>query len=109
MIRPRPRSTRYPYTTLVRSWQGQERLGRLVRRPEESHPGSDRRDQKGERPGGGEGGQGATERLQRVPRRFPQVTFSAESPPRVAVALSVARSEDRRVGDECRSRWSADD
>ena len=32
--------------------------------------------------------------------------FSDSNPPEIEVTLVVARSEERRVGKECRSRWS---
>src|SRR2546430_17660398 len=102
MIRRPPRSTLFPYTTLFRS----------PRRVHDIAPRGDGHD---------EGGAGRV--LARVPLRadfadaevqarvervqeagFPDARLTGEH--RLAPAQEVARSEERRVGKECRSRWS---
>src|SRR2546425_4590626 len=37
---------------------------------------------------------------------IPDDRAAAERPPRVLPAIGIGRSEERRVGKECRSRWS---
>src|SRR2546430_8399696 len=47
--------------------------------------------------------------MKEVPSRHPATTATAvhsRLPPRVMPSTPTARSEERRVGKECRSRWS---
>src|SRR2546430_17366027 len=84
MIRRPPRSTLFPYTTLFRSKRG---------RPD---------DAEGSRPAG---------RLHRVRGdryRPDQAILSAGLRLEVRGLRTGLRSEERRVGKECRSRWSPD-
>src|SRR3712207_9046649 len=108
MIRRPPRSTLFPYTTLFRSFCkfyvvfGGESVG---------HPASAEFSAAGDHEPGGVGGEewgSAGHHLeagewasQGVPDDDPQ----ARGWPRRGAA-AVARSEERRVGKECRSRWS---
>src|SRR2546426_10235263 len=86
MIRRPPRSTLFPYTTLFRSHQGRLLVG----------------------------GPGEIARLDRLrdqrlllPRHGRDPIVGQELPPYgVAVRRPLERSEERRVGKECRSRWS---
>src|SRR5256885_15347711 len=95
MIRRPPRSTLFPYTTLFRSHAGQQQVVvwcaimslLFTRRVPPCQPyvrvvDSDRAD-----------------RLVTGHAAYPFASPAPPSPP-------VSRSEERRVGKECRSRWS---
>src|SRR3712207_9468581 len=105
MIRRPPRSTLFPYTTLFRSPVGTYQqfaynLGQTVLRSEsESHflpadwPTFSQLD--------------AWARLDPAPLfRSALRRFNPGVPDIMAEAQVVTRSEERRVGKECRSRWS---
>src|SRR5690349_24717643 len=81
MIRPPPRSTLFPYTTLFRSprnnWTGFSIISNGLFPPAFANP-----------PGA------------RVLRRIRSAVGSNW--------MALTRSEERRVGKECRSRWAAD-
>src|SRR3712207_9280868 len=104
MIRRPPRSTLFPYTTLFRSGGGGEPGGPVV--AEVGLRGAERV------PVGGCLDAAGVDRR----RRRPEVAgtgFAQELPEDPLVLLVaalaeavVARSEERRVGKECRSRWS---
>src|SRR2546425_13090410 len=99
MIRRPPRSTLFPYTTLFRSVEGLPQLDIVGR---QTHGGLE------------------------LAQRLPPVPLPKMDPPEVHVGelprlvargalrlleprdrlLELARSEERRVGKECRSRWS---
>src|SRR3989449_10255472 len=94
MIRRPPRSTLFPYTTLFRSvWAEQLWLHRWLGKPN---------------PAVAQGKDLAT--LAAAEQRWEQVEgeraafLDVLSEPRLDD--TVARSEERRVGKECRSRWS---
>src|SRR3989454_12804892 len=101
MIRRPPRSTLFPYTTLFRSPQalahGHEAEHRLAHVADGDHlvpVGDDREPAHRPHPTAvGRGGE-----AERVVRWQPLRGVEA--------AAGVARSEERRVGKECRSRWS---
>src|SRR3712207_9270292 len=126
MIRRPPRSTLFPYTTLFRS-------GELLR---ERAPGRSDRSEGGDRHGepeadneslvveheAGERVHGVSlrvfvrpapssvspkARIGRPPIRSDSAPASGATKSGMAVQASVPRSEERRVGKECRSRWSA--
>src|SRR3712207_9180589 len=104
MIRQPPRSTHFPYTTLFPSvtgglpalprdgWpqlpEGLHWARDLVDAPEQLHPALDR----------------VLDRVAVVPSLDAAVALVTRHP-RVR-AVTVDRSEERRVGKECRSRWS---
>src|SRR5438034_11441756 len=94
MIRPPPRSTLFPYTTLFRSnvlqdnCRSREQVARfqdLLQQP--SH----------------------TYLIERANAGYARVA-TRRKPPLVSMAATlsgpISRSEERRVGKECRSRWS---
>src|SRR3712207_9306480 len=102
MIRRPPRSTLFPYTTLFRSKvrrNGDDRLGHLIAQILLGVPLELLEDHRGD--------------LRR------RVVFLADLNPHVpagtaldlvphtpGLLLNLIRSEERRVGKECRSRWS---
>src|SRR2546422_9130645 len=95
MIRRPPRSTLFPYTTLFRSHVGlarhrarQERLSRTRRTDEEDAL----RD--------------TTAEALVLLRILEEVDDLDQLGLRLVDARHVGRSEERRVGKECRSRWS---
>src|SRR2546422_10237988 len=102
MIRRPPRSTLFPYTTLFRS----ERLGRALKdvsRPAEP----DTRSIEGTRAVANL----ILQLVARAARRVEGVITAELLRPtlpawRRAAAHAELRSEERRVGKECRSRWS---
>src|SRR3712207_9454150 len=87
MIRRPPRSTLFPYTTLFRSQRLQDRAGADVLRAD-----------------------AVLRPAHRVhPRRRPLAAAVLGHPAgdlQEDLRLDAARSEERRVGKECRSRWS---
>src|SRR3712207_9480800 len=90
MIRRPPRSTLFPYTTLFRS--GGVRVQGLGLGQARQH-------------------QGLHNAHKRDPARepsppLPQEPLLLRSPERSNPLLRQERSEERRVGKECRSRWS---
>src|SRR5256885_15076461 len=103
MIRRPPRSTLFPYTTLFRSqqvfqnWKYRKRVSlcRLTR-----HRNSRNR-VTAVQPALGR---------QRIQARGASCTLNmaGEKRPRIWWALGVNRSEERRVGEEGRSRWAPD-
>src|SRR2546429_7549918 len=88
MIRRPPRSTLFPYTTLFRSPESQ--LDRFLMRVTLGYP--DAAHERELLRGG--------ERRELLSRMAPALSAAA--------VLRVQRSEERRVGEECRSRWSPD-
>src|SRR2546422_10838711 len=94
MIRRPPRSTLFPYTTLFRSLSpllaqaplSKSAVSRLVARLEEGYQAWQKRDL-------------AAERI--VYLYLDAIYLKVRSGGKV-----VSRSEERRVGKECRSRWS---
>src|SRR3989442_14940019 len=96
MIRRPPRSTLFPYTTLFRS--------RVVRAPLLLRV-------RGRRPHDGDGVQHQGQPL-RAPKGLTlvlnavAVMGSSASHPKKKRGTNNSRSEERRVGKECRSRWS---
>src|SRR3989449_9420876 len=99
MIRRPPRSTLFPYTTLFRSVANRCK-SHLARRPiadvplDDAPPVAD--------PADSHGALERAEQLALVERALAQL--SPEK--REAFVLKHVRSEERRVGKECRSRWS---
>src|SRR5256885_15030138 len=100
MIRRPPRSTPFPYTTLFRSPLPQRlrrllpRLG-LATRLEQPHPGVH--------------SLGETDLVQQLGMLVTEtleIRGALERQPSRQIALDHLRSEERRVGKECRSRWS---
>src|SRR2546426_12119997 len=97
MIRRPPRSTLFPYTTLFRSLQrARAEDGHIVR--EEADAPAERGPEEPRVPGRGE----------EVDER--EEGDDAQVADQVGVEAGLgggaARSEERRVGKECRSRWS---
>src|SRR3989454_12053449 len=96
MIRRPPRSTLFPYTTLFRSgFLTDARVGR-IRNAMTPYLARE------------EYGAGLAHGVELIAQAFAQefgVTLDAAPPPPRPVAPEV-RSEERRVGKECRSRWS---
>src|SRR2546422_9664432 len=82
MIRRPPRSTLFPYTTLFRS----RGVPLAISAEDEA---------------GNVASRGIPSELR--PRRFPRDTIEIKDP---FLQVKVPRSEERRVGKECRSRWS---
>src|SRR2546422_11369856 len=108
MIRRPPRSTLFPYTTLFRSIEPRREVDVLAQQAaqhlldvgDESVQADDARLQHllaAER-----------EQLPGEPRRpvCGLADFLGVVPPRVTRGQVFERSEERRVGKECRSRWS---
>src|SRR3712207_9239070 len=106
MIRRPPRSTLFPYTTLFRS-PLHKLFGRALRG---SPPGRLRGFDEGrQRLQVGLGGQVQLLRLRDDRRRAvppPPGRGAYEEAPVGAEPVLQSRSEERRVGKECRSRWS---
>src|SRR2546430_16132222 len=97
MIRRPPRSTLFPYTTLFRSLYlpfGWEDFGEGLA-ISELLPGQRATVV----------GTIATIAAKRTPRRHMQLT-EARLVDDAGASMSLVRSEERRVGKECRSRWS---
>src|SRR5256885_15801581 len=94
MIRRPPRSTLFPYTTLFRSQGKTQQRGDKSRRAEGRHHIGTGREESAAGTlcniGGGAKGNCA----------------SRKGPIRCKHCHDVIRSEERRVGKECRSRWS---
>src|SRR2546427_13196803 len=104
MMRRPPRSTLFPYTTLFRSPMAgavacetfaQDRL--VVIAP----PGHPLVPQPGERPEDGEGP--SCRFFDTLAHAFVGMALTSSN---YAFLRELARSEERRVGKECRSRWS---
>src|SRR2546427_12017069 len=99
MIRRPPRSTLFPYTTLFRSLVDQRAIfaGDIQRAAEAV--------------AGVKGAYGIRSR-DGAAARYAEVTIAVDKDANVAAAHAIAdeveRSEERRVGKECRSRWSPD-
>src|SRR3989449_8900493 len=97
MIRRPPRSTLFPYTTLFRSCEG-------LSRPRALHPRRSRGVTKAERYAA------AGVKLDvadEAKRRIAELARGTRTPlARGQVGGFGGRSEERRVGKECRSRWS---
>src|SRR2546430_17718650 len=94
MIRRPPRSTLFPYTTLFRSQQ--QLVVGLVEGPE---------------PGALEVGELRRHRRQRIHEAHSRQLLERQAVPReqmpdLVLRIVQNRSEERRVGKECRSRWS---
>src|SRR2546422_11717294 len=99
MIRRPPRSTLFPYTTLFRSLQAEPQLVGLSFAVA---PGRSWYLPFGHVPREGEFEAAP-------PRNLPPLASEALAPLRALLAdptVHKARSEERRVGKECRSRWS---
>src|SRR5256885_16883338 len=94
MIRRPPRSTLFPYTTLFRSHTV---VARGLGPPNELHGGV---------PGLRALGIRFAGRLLHVPEELTVVDLRRVVVLDVAVFAEADRSEERRVGKECRSRWS---
>src|SRR2546430_16244429 len=95
MIRRPPRSTLFPYTTLFRSHglegiglDGEGRVRAVLCRavPAGAEPDRDR---------------GVA-----MKRDYPRIVVAPPGPKAKAIVERQNRSEERRVGKECRSRWS---
>src|SRR5256885_16268079 len=101
MIRRPPRSTLFPYTTLFRSHEAGRGHGADLREeliflrvaPDHLEPGQERG--------------AAVDRVLLEDERCLDLVLRA---PELLVGdrLGLERSEERRVGKECRSRWSPD-
>src|SRR2546425_11632191 len=93
MIRRPPRSTLFPYTTLFRSV--------------DAAPFEPQRDPLGEEdPHAGAAVHGVVGEAIRGPRPEVEQRVATEQVEHQAAAVHGVRSEERRVGKECRSRWS---
>src|SRR2546422_9097386 len=109
MIRRPPRSTLFPYTTLFRSLSGEP--GRES--PEHSSDFDSDDDPVGA--GVGRRGQHLPDQHERPPaeplgarepmRALHGPRTNASSERGAALVMTLLRSEERRVGKECRSRW----
>src|SRR2546425_11256644 len=97
MIRRPPRSTLFPYTTLFRSHPAGELHGELRRvLAEPDHVQVSRRDL-------------SAPRGLHPSKAWPELDVLGHGEPgkeHVLLEDHTARSEERRVGKECRSRWS---
>src|SRR3712207_9219063 len=94
MIRRPPRSTLFPYTTLFRSHAGRGAAIRDMRRLH-AYPKAEQHAREVRGRAGAGGGEGRPLRI--CPNESDQVAEAA---------VRAVRSEERRVGKECRSRWS---
>src|SRR3712207_9341312 len=97
MIRRPPRSTLFPYTTLFRSTENL--FGDILSDEAAMLPGS-----MGMLPSASLGEPGSPGIFEPVHGTAPDIAGEGKANP-YAIILS-ARSEERRVGKECRSRWS---
>src|SRR3712207_9152482 len=116
MIRRPPKSTLFPYTTLFRSLRhprlaralpARLRPGRRARRAAARGEHGGRRPAQRRRPaavGAPATAAAAAAPLRRLLRR--RLAGADAGPADAAVAVDEPRSEERRVGKECRSRWS---
>src|SRR3712207_9083599 len=106
MIRRPPRSTLFPYTTLFRSQQPPARGVRVDGQGEQQVLGADvgRAEGAGDAVGVEQGTLGGRREGRRlVPGLAPRELLLELGTQPVGIG---ARSEERRVGKECRSRWS---
>src|SRR3712207_9580429 len=116
MIRRPPRSTLFPYTTLFRSKQGEAGYDRRPDLPARKIGGDAERYE--HEPGNGreqrpeDDGEDEPEKARQpvhtpvhVPEPVLTLLRGLEVTPRVRCRIPGRRSEERRVGKECRSRW----
>src|SRR2546427_12254845 len=101
MIRRPPRSTLFPYTTLFRSQAAREALVRRLARAPGVTEIAGREGNVTLRFASGT----VVDVLLTTPERFGLDWIRATGSPDHVAALET-RSEERRVGKECRSRWS---
>src|SRR5882762_12000909 len=104
MIRRPPRSTLFPYTTLFRSLRVARYLDNRLKLAAQLRESELEEAWKAQ---GGQGDRGALPTL-RFPRllQLALAQLGGELEAVVEVARDAQRSEERRVGKECRSRWS---
>src|SRR5256885_16714222 len=103
MIRRPPRSTLFPYTTLFRSLEG------LAQCFAEGRAAADRQVHRGAAIPCCHGLQARRGCVKAPGQRLAAVVLGLQFVVPVATFLdgaAPARSEERRVGEECRSRWS---
>src|SRR2546425_13254155 len=108
MIRRPPRSTLFPYTTLFRSLVADFEMVRPIFYVDLTHV---RREAADDRPVEKRGWQDALEamyplKINQCRVREGEFTYVDEGPFKPLRVTKVNRSEERRVGKECRSRWS---
>src|SRR2546422_11502799 len=102
MIRRPPRSTLFPYTTLFRSGGGQAESHELYREDAGEGEGTEHKDHDrgGTRDGRSRGGQSLHRGVVVAAGLVEHLLHAGQQ------EHLVIRSEERRVGKECRSRWS---
>src|SRR3712207_9308717 len=94
MIRRPPRSTLFPYTTLFRSLRARKRRGEhITALTAYDYPTARLLDESGVD-------------IILVGDSLGMVVLGYEDTTEVTLEMMVHRSEERRVGKECRSRWS---